>query len=411
LPVGYGRQFFNEEDDMAAIEVKENIYWVGAVDWNIRDFHGYSTESGPSYNAYLIKDEKTALIDTVKKELKGDLIHHLRQLTDPTEIDYIIVNHVELDHSGSLPEMIELIKPEKIFCSPMGKKAIIAHFHREDWPLEVVKSGDSVSLGKRSIQFLETKMLHWPDSMFSYVPEEKLLFSSDAFGHHWATSERFDDEVDTDQLMKHAAKYYANILMIFSPLVQKLLAQVKEMNLEIEMIAPDHGVIWRKSPELIIEAYDRWSRYEAKEKAVIIYDSMWHSTEKMAKAIMNSLQREGIKHVKLLHVRKSHHSDIITEVLDARAIILGSPTLNNNIMPAMAGLLTYLKGLRPKEKIAAAFGSFGWSGESVKHLNSYLEEMGLETVHDGVKIKNVPTHDSLKNCAELGVAVAQAMKK
>ena len=395
---------------MAAIELKENIYWVGAVDWNIRDFHGYSTDNGTSYNAYLIKDEKTVLIDTVKKELKGDLIHHLHQVTDPTKIDYIIVNHVEMDHSGSLPEMIELIKPEKIFCSPMGKKAIIEHFHREDWPLEVVKSGDSISLGKRSVQFIETRMLHWPDSMFSYIPEEKLLFSSDAFGHHWATSERFDDEVDTDQLMKHAAKYYANILMIFSPIVQKLLAQVKEMNLEIEMIAPDHGIIWRDSPGRIIEAYDSWSRHQSKEKAVIIYDSMWNSTEKMAKAIMNSLQREGINHIKLLHVRKSHHSDIITEILDAKAIIVGSPTLNNNMMPAMAALLTYLKGLRPKEKIAATFGSFGWSGEAVKHMTGYLEEMGLEIIDEGVKIKNVPTHDSLKKCSELGSAVARAMK-
>ncbi|HIJ78401.1 MAG: flavodoxin domain-containing protein [Desulfobulbaceae bacterium] len=395
---------------MAAIEVKENIYWVGAVDWNIRDFHGYSTESGTSYNAYLIKDEKTVLFDTVKKELKGDLLHHLRQIIDPSKIDYLVVNHVEMDHSGSLPEIIELIKPEKIFCSPMGKKAIIEHFHREDWPLEVVKSGDSISLGKRSVQFIETKMLHWPDSMFSYIPEDKLLISSDAFGHHWATSERFDDEVDTDQLMKHAAKYYANILMIFSPVVQKLLAQVKEMNLEIEIIAPDHGIIWRKSPRMIIEAYDRWSRYEAKEKVVIIYDSMWHSTEKMAKTIMNALQREGIKHVKLLHARRAHRSDIITEILDAGAIILGSPTLNNNIMPAMADILTYLKGLRPKHKVAAAFGSFGWSGESVKHLNNYLEEIGLETVHPGVKIKNVPTHDSLKDCTELGTAVARALK-
>ncbi|MFA7347658.1 MAG: FprA family A-type flavoprotein, partial [Desulfurivibrionaceae bacterium] len=181
---------------MAAIEIKKDIYWVGAVDWNIRDFHGYSTDKGTSYNAYLVKDEKIALFDTVKKEVKGDLIHHLRQvLGDPSKIDYIIVNHVEMDHSGSLPELIDLIKPEKIFCSPMGKKALIEHFHREDWPFEVVATGDSINLGKRTVQFLETKMLHWPDSMFSYIPEDKLLISSDAFGHHWATSERFDDEV------------------------------------------------------------------------------------------------------------------------------------------------------------------------------------------------------------------------
>lgn len=396
---------------MAAIEIKEDIFWVGAVDWNIRDFHGYSTEKGTSYNAYLIQDEKIALFDTVKKEVQGDLIHHLHQVIgDPAKIDYIIVNHVEMDHSGSLPQMIDLIKPEKIFCSPMGHKALLDHFHREDWPYEVVKTGDTISLGKHTVQFLETKMLHWPDSMFSYIPEKKLLISSDAFGHHWATSERFDDEVDMDELMQHTAKYYANILMIFSPIVQKLLAQVKELGLEIDMIAPDHGVIWRKSPQLILEAYGRWSSYEARDKAVIIYDTMWHSTEKMAKAVMNSLLREGIIHVVMLHARKNHRSDIMTEVLDAKAIILGSPTLNNNIMPAMADVLTYMKGLRPKNKVGAAFGSFGWSGESVKHLYGYLNEMGIETVHDGVKIKNVPTHDTLKECTDLGKAVARAIK-
>jgi len=397
---------------MAAIEIKKDIYWVGAVDWNIRDFHGYSTEKGTSYNAYLVKDEKIALFDTVKKELKGDLVHHLYQvLGDPAKIDYIVVNHVEMDHSGSLPELIDLIKPEKIICSPMGKKALIEHFHREDWPYEVVSSGTSISLGKRSVQFLETRMLHWPDSMFSYIPEEKLLISSDAFGHHWATSERFDDEVDHDELMVHTAKYYANILLLFSPVVQKLLAQIKELGLAIEMIAPDHGVIWRKSPQMILDAYDRWSRQETKNKAVIIYDTMWHSTEKMAKAIMNSLLAEGVNHVKMLHARKNHRSDIITDVLDSRVVVLGSATLNNNIMPAMADIITYMKGLRPKHKIGAAFGSFGWSGEAVKHLNGHMEDMGFEIIQEGVKIKNVPTHESLKDCSELGKLLAAAMKK
>ena len=397
---------------MTAIEIKKDIYWVGAVDWNIRDFHGYSTEKGTSYNAYLIKDEKIALFDTVKKEVKGDLIHHLYQVLEhPSKIDYIIVNHVEMDHSGSLPELVDLIKPEKIFCSPMGKKALIEHFHREDWPYVVVGTGDSISLGTRTVQFLETKMLHWPDSMFSYIPEDKLLISSDAFGHHWATSERFDDEVDSHELMVHAAKYYANILMIFSPIVQKLLAQVKELGLEIEMIAPDHGVIWRTSPQAILEAYDRWSRGETKNKAVIIYDTMWHSTEKMAKAVMNSLLKAGITNIKMLHARKNHRSDIITEVLDAKAVILGSPTLNNNIMPAMADIITYMKGLRPKDKIGAAFGSFGWSGEAVKHLTGHMTDMGFDIVGEGVKIKNVPTHESLEQCSELGGLIAAAMRK
>jgi flavorubredoxin len=395
---------------MDVCEIKKDIYWVGAVDWNIRDFHGYSTEKGTSYNAYLIKDEKIALFDTVKKEVKGDLIHHLRRTIDPEKIDYIIVNHVEMDHSGCLPEMIDLIKPEKVFCSPMGHKALLDHFHREDWPYEVVKTGDTISLGKRTVRFIETKMLHWPDSMFSYIPEEKLLISSDAFGQHWATSERFDDQVDAAELMAHAAKYYANILLIFSPVVQKLLESVREMGLAIDMIAPDHGLIWRGGPEKILAAYDRWSRQETADKAVILYDTMWHSTEKMAKAIYSALLDSGIDTVKLMHVRKNHRSDIMAEVLDAKAVVLGSPTLNNNIMPAMADILTYMKGLRPRDKIGAAFGSFGWSGESATHLTEMMQAMHFTVVGEPIKIKNVPTHETLAACVELGKTIAKAMK-
>ncbi len=395
---------------MGAQEIIKDIFWVGAVDWNIRDFHGYSTHKGSTYNAYLIKDEKTVLFDTVKHELKSDLIHHIHQVTDPAKIDYIVINHVEMDHSGCLPEIMEFVRPEKLICSPMGHKALLEHYHREDWPYEVVKTGDSISLGKRSIQFLETKMLHWPDSMFSYIPEEKLLLSSDAFGQHLATSKRFDDEVDQGELMAKAAKYYANILLIFSPIVQKLLATVREMNLDIDMIAPDHGLIWRKSPQLILEAYDRWSRQETRDKAIIIYDTMWHSTEKMAKAIYSGLVDEGIE-VKMLHVRRNHRSDILTEVLDAKALVFGSPTLNNNMMPAMADILTYLKGLRPKDKIGAAFGSYGWSGEAVKHINGYLEEMHIALVDPGFKVKNVPSHEPLRDCVELGRKIGQAIKR
>ncbi|MCK9294747.1 MAG: flavodoxin domain-containing protein [Desulfobulbaceae bacterium] len=392
-----------------AVEIKEKIHWVGAVDWNIRDFHGYSTYKGTTYNAFLAMDEKIALFDTVKKPFKSEMLHRISQLTDPAKIDYIIVNHVEMDHSGCLPEMVELIKPEKIFCSPMGEKAIQSHFHPKGWPLEVVKSGDTLKLGKKTVHFLETRMLHWPDSMFSYIPEDKLLISSDAFGQHWSTSERFNDEVSPEELLSHAAKYYANILMIFSPNVQKLLETVQKMKLDIDMIAPDHGLIWRKNPQQIIEAYARWSNYEAKEKAVVVYDTMWHSTEKMARAICQGLVEEGIS-VKMMDLKVNHRSDIITEILEAKAMLFGSPTLNNGMMPTMADVLTYLKGLRPKRKVGAAFGSFGWSGEAVKHINGFLEEMGTEIVDPGIKVKNVPTHEDYQKCFDLGVKVGQAVK-
>lgn len=394
---------------MGAVAIKENIYWVGAVDWNVRDFHGYSTDKGSTYNAYLAMDEKIALFDTVKKNLKSDFLHHLRQIVDPGRIDYVIVNHVEMDHSGCLPEIMELVKPEKLICSQMGKKALLEHYNRPDWPYEVVKTGDVISLGKKSVRFIETRMIHWPDSMFSYIEEEGLLISSDGFGQHWATSERFDDEVDQGELMAHAAKYYANILLLFSPIINKLLAKIKEMHLNVNMIAPDHGLIWRTSPGDIIKAYDRWSRQETREKAVIIYDTMWHSTEMMAKAVYNGLVREGVS-VKLCNLRSNHRSDVMTEALDAKALIFGSPTLNNGILPRLAGMISYMKGLKPKNKIGAAFGSYGWSGESVPLLKKAMEEMKIEVLDPGIKVKNVPTHDDLKQCLELGRKIGQAVK-
>ncbi len=394
---------------MGAEEIKKNVYWVGAVDWNIRDFHGYSTYKGTTYNAYLVKDEKVCLFDTVKASFKNEMLYHLGQLIDPEEVDYIVVNHVELDHSGSLADMIKLCKPEKVFCSPMGLKAIQTHFHPVDWPLEVVKSGDSISLGSKTVHFLETKMLHWPDSMFSYIPEDKLLISSDAFGQHLASTERFADELPDGAALLEAEKYYANILMIFSNNVQKLLATVGEMDLDIDMIAPDHGLIWRH-PAIILEAYDRWSQHTAERKAVIVYDSMWHSTEKMAKNISAGLRSVGV-HARVLSAKSNHRSDIIVEVMGAKAVIVGSPTLNNGILPTMADVLTYMKGLRPRKKIGAAFGSFGWSGESVKILNGFLADMQCEIIEPGVKVKNVPDKDALQECFALGVKVGKAINE
>ncbi|MFZ5585087.1 MAG: FprA family A-type flavoprotein [Thermodesulfobacteriota bacterium] len=394
---------------MKPIEVKPDIYWVGAVDWDIRDFHGYSTYKGTTYNAYLAVDEKVALFDTVKKGFFSELLHRIHNVMDPKKIDYLVVNHLEMDHSGSLSEAIELIQPEKIFTSPMGQKAMQAHFHYKDWPVEVVKSGDTLKLGRRTVHFLETRMLHWPDSMFSYIPEEKLLISSDAFGLHWSTSERFSDQVDQAELMHHAAKYYANILLLYSPLVQKLLAQVKEMGLVIDTIAPDHGPIWRNNLGLILEAYDRWSRQEAVAKALVVYDTMWHSTELMAKAVADGVQDEGVC-VKLMNLAVTHRSDVVTELLDAKALVVGSATLNNGMLPRMADFLTYIKGLKPAGKLAAAFGSYGWSGEAVKQITEQLKEMKLEVVDEGLRHNYVPDHAALHKCRELGQKIGQAIK-
>ena len=394
---------------MPAEEIKKDVYWVGAIDWNVRDFHGYSTYKGTTYNAYLVKDEKVALFDTVKGPFEQEMLHNIREIMNPEDIDYIIVNHVELDHSGYLPEMIKLCKPEKVFCSPMGLKAIESHFHPTDWPLEVVKSGDTLSLGSKTVTFLETRMLHWPDSMFSYIAEDKLLISSDAFGQHLASTERFADEVSPGEIFTHAKKYFANILHLFCPNIQKLLAKLDELNLDIDMIAPDHGLIWRSQVPEIIELYRTWSNYDLQKTAVIIYDSMWHSTEKMAKAISNGIRNEGVNTI-IHNAKVTHRSDIMVDVMDAKALILGSPTLNNGIMPTMADVLTYIKGLRPKRKLGAAFGSFGWSGESVKHLNNHLEDMKCEIIHEGIKVKNVPTHEDYEALTAMGAEIGKAIK-
>jgi flavorubredoxin len=386
---------------MPPVQIKDEIFWVGAVDWNLRDFHGYSTEQGTTYNAYLVLDEKITLFDTVKKEFKSELLHHLRALVDPKKIDYLVVNHVEMDHTGALPDIIEATRPEKIFCSPKGKEALLEHYHRPDWPLVAVENGSELRLGKRTVKFLETRMLHWPDSMFSYLAEDRLLISSDAFGQHYATSERFDDQVDFPELMLQARKYYANILLPYSNLVQKLLAEVKKMGLPIDMIAGDHGLIWRRHLDKILAAYDEWSRQEPLKKAVIAYASMWGSTETMARAVADGLIQEGVS-VKLMNLKFNHRSDVVAELLDAHALVIGSATLNNGILPPMADLLAYLKGLRPQHKIGAAFGSYGWSGEAVKIMSAALAEMKVEVVDPGVRAKYVPDHDALQPCVELG---------
>jgi flavorubredoxin len=391
---------------MSNTELAKGIYWVGAVDWDIRDFHGYSTYKGTTYNAFLIVDEKVTLFDTVKRSHLGELLRNIRYIIDPEKIDYLVINHVEMDHSGCLPEIMDLVKPEKVFCSPMGKKAIIDHFHREDWPFEVVKSGTEVSLGKRTIHFLETRMLHWPDSMFSYIKEDGILFSSDAFGQHYATSERFDDEVPLSEVMNESAKYYANILYLFAPLIRKLLKSVGDMNLELNMIAPDHGVIWRTHQNKILEAYDKWSRNESKEKVLVIYDSMWHSTEKMAHAVGAGLKEVGVS-TNMVNLQVHHRSDVMTQVLDAKAVVLGCSTLNNGLLPRMAGFPMYMRGLKPTNKFGATFGSFGWSGEAVGLMNTALQDMKIDVIEDGLKLKYVPKEEQLEECMEMGRRVGK----
>jgi flavorubredoxin len=389
---------------MRPVEIAKGIFSVGAIDWNISDFHGYSTSYGTTYNAYLIMDDKVTLIDTVKKEFADDLLHNISQIIDPHKIDYVISNHTEMDHSGGLPRVMHRVGEDKpLYCSMVGHKNLSMHFPQK-WNYQPVENGGKLSLGKRTLTFLETRMLHWPDSMFTYAVQDKILFSSDAFGQHYAGLELFDDQVN-EAIMPHARKYFANILMPYSPLVLKLVDKITDMKLELDMICPDHGIIWRKDPGKIINAYVKWSTQKPERKALVVYDTMWHSTEKMAETIVECLGQEGIN-ARPMHLRKWHRSDIITEVLDAGAIFVGSPTLNNGIFPTVSDFLTYMKGLKPKNKIAAAFGSYGWSGEAVNLINKELEEMKFQVPDPGIKVQYVPAEAGIEACRELARKIA-----
>ncbi|MDY6863712.1 MAG: flavodoxin domain-containing protein [Thermodesulfobacteriota bacterium] len=393
---------------MKPIEIAKGIYCLSAIDWNLRDFHGYATHQGTTYNSYLILDEKIVVIDTVKKEFADEFIECITKIVDPKKIDYVVSNHTEMDHSGGLPRLMHKIGEDKpLFCSAMGHKNLSAHFH-QNWNFKEVENGGELSLGRRTLSFLETRMLHWPDSMFTYLKEDNILFSSDAFGQHYAGLERFDDEIG-EAIMPHALKYFANILLLYSKLILQLVEKVTKIGLAIDIICPDHGIIWRKDPSRIINAYVEWSNQKPKKKAVIAYDTMWHSTEKMAGAIVEGLGDEGMDS-RLMHLRSFHRSDIITEIIDAGAVIVGSPTLNNGLFPTVSDFLTYMKGLKPNKKIAASFGSYGWSGEAVKLINKELEDMKFEIIDSGIKVLYVPDSKSLEPCYQLGRKIGRAME-
>jgi flavorubredoxin len=392
---------------MKPIEIAKDVYCLSAVDWNIRDFHGYSTYQGTTYNAYLIMDEKVTLIDTVKKEFADELIDGVSQLIDPKKIDMVISNHTEMDHSGGLARVMHKIGEEKpVYCSKMGQRNLTRHFAQK-LNYQPVEDGGELRLGRRTAVFLETRMLHWPDSMFTYLKEDKILFSSDAFGQHYASLERFDDQVG-DAIMPHALKYFANILLLYAPLILKLADRVTDLGLVIDTICPDHGIIWRTDPGKIINAYVAWSQQTPKRKAVLVYDTMWHSTQTMAETMVETLYQAGVE-VKAMHLRTSHRSDVMTEIFDTGAILVGSPTLNNGLFPTVSDFLTYMKGLRPKNKVAAAFGSYGWSGDAVKLINQQFEEMKLEIVDPGLKIQYVPDQAGLEACRDLARKVAKEL--
>ena len=392
---------------MSTVQLANGVYWVGAIDWNVRNFHGYSTHRGTTYNAYLVIDEKIALIDTVKAPFYDEMAARVRQIVSFDKIDYVISNHVEMDHSGSLPMVMKDAKNAKLVTlEKFGESGLAKTFH-QSWPTIAVKEGSTVDLGKRKLAFIPTPMLHWPDSMCTYLVEDKILFSMDAFGQHIATLQRFDGEVDMSVVMQEASKYYANILMPFGDLIVKTVNKLS--GVKIDTIAPSHGVIWRSHLKDIVDSYARWGRGETAAKALVIYDTMWGSTGKMALAIARGMIGKSVD-VKLFNLTVSDKSDIVKEVLDAKALILGSPTLNNGMFPPVAEFLCYLKGLKPKNKIGAAFGSHGWGGGGVKAIQQELEETGMELIDSKLAFKFVPDEGEVRKCVDFGREIADRIK-
>jgi flavorubredoxin len=384
---------------MEKVELKKGIYWVGAIDWNIRDFHGYSTPYGTTYNAYLILDEKNVLVDTVKAPFYLEMLGRISEIIDPSRIDVIVSNHVEMDHSGSLTQMAERIGNPTVITSERGQKGLAKHY-KKSLKFKTVKSGETFPIGRRTLTFVEAPMLHWPDSMFTYIKEDQLLLPNDAFGQHVASCQRFEDEVG-DEVMKHAAKYYANILWPLAPLILKKVDEVMKMGIPIDMIGPSHGLIWRKNPSRIIQAYVDWSQGKAGNKILIVYDTMWGSTEAIAKAILKGLIEEGAE-ARLLHLRSNHRSDIIEEMLEAKAVLLGSPTLNNGMFPTMGDFLTYMRGLRPKGKVFGLFGSHGWGGGAIKEMRKTLEQEKFDIWEKELSIQFVPDTEEVKSAIQFG---------
>lgn len=391
-----------------SFEIKENIMWVGKVDWELRKFHGeeYSAHRGSTYNSYLVKDKKTALIDTAWTPFAGEFMRNLKEMNALVDIDFVVANHGEADHSGALPELMREIPDKPVYCTANAVKSLKGQYHC-DWNFRPVKTGDRLSLGGKELIFIEAPMLHWPDSMFCYLTADNILFSNDAFGQHYASESMFNDLVDQAELYQECLKYYANILTPFSKLVDKKIKEVVGLNLPVDMICTSHGVIWRKDPLQIVNKYLEWANDYQENQITIIYDTMWNGTRKMAETIAEGIkQADGKVVVKLFNCARSDKNDIISEVFKSKAIMVGSPTINRGVLSAVAGLLEEIKGLGFKNKKAAAFGSYGWSGESVKVITEKLKEGGFSAPTDGIRQMWNPDRQGREDCVNFGKTFA-----
>jgi flavorubredoxin len=399
---------------MKAIEIKPDIYWVGAIDWGIRDFHGYLTPNGTTYNNYLINDKQITLIDTVKHEFAAITIENIKSIIVPSSIVNLIINHIEPDHAGGIDVIMRLVPKATIYITERGKRGLDRHYDTSKWNFKIVKTGDTLNIGKYNLLFLETPMLHWPDSMVTYVKEAKLLISQDAFGQHIATTARFDDEfveyASHFELADAVVDYYANILMPFGQLIKTKIGEIVKLGLEIDMIAPDHGVIWRKDPGKILQMYLDMADGKADLRVAIIYDTMWHSTENMTIPIMQGIKDEGV-HCKVIKLRATPMSIAIKEFWKSRGCLIGTPTINNVMFPSVSEFLYHLGGLRPKDRIVGAFGSYGWGGGAVKEVCEAFKRMGLEIVEPGVQVLYKPSAEDEKQCYEFAREFAKKVKE
>jgi flavorubredoxin len=394
-----------------SLKVVNNVYWVGKTDWELRKFHGdeYSTHRGSTYNSYLIKEAKTALIDTVWAPFSEEFVENLAREIDLKKIDYVVANHAEVDHSGALPALMRYIPDTPIYCSRNGVKSLKGLYH-QDWNFNIVKTGDRLSLGQKELIFVEAPMLHWPDSMFCYLTDNNILFSNDAFGQHYASEYMFNDLVDQTELYHECIKYYANILTPFSALVTKKINEVLSFKLPLDLICTSHGVIWRDKPEQIVEKYLQWADAYQENQITIIYDTMWNATRVVAEKIAAGIhEADKNVNVKLFNLAKTDKNDVITEVFKSKAILMGSPTINRGILVSVAGILEEIKGLQFKNKKAAAFGCYGWSGESTKIVSDGLRGAGFEVVHDGLKVLWNPDPDVQVQCVEFGRQMADVL--
>ena len=395
-----------------ALTIKGNVSWVGKIDWELRKFHGdeYSTHRGSTYNSYLVEEKKVALIDTVWAPFAKEYVANLEKRIDLKKIHYVIANHAEIDHSGALPELMETIPDAPVYCTANGVKSLKGHYHK-DWNFHPVKTGDRLSLGKKELIFVEAPMLHWPDSMFCYLTRDNILFSNDAFGQHYASESMFNDLVDQAELMAECIKYYANILTPFSELVTKKIQEVLAFNLPVDVICTSHGVVWRSNPIQIVQQYLKWADAYQEDQITLVYDTMWNGTRVMAEKIAAGIgEADPNVTLKLYNLAKSDRNDVMTEIFRSRAVIVGSPTINRTILTSIAGLLEEMRGLKFRKKKAAAFGCYGWSGESVKLIAAQLAAAGFEVVDNGIRALWNPDAEAVDACAAYGKKLAALLK-